>query len=538
MKMKGMIVVAAMLAAVSVQALNWSLTPGNWTDDAVAGWGGSEPTSGEMANINGTVEITAGAGHDEVCAELRLGHSGGTSNTLNMTGGSLTHTSANVGYNAVGVVNLTGGSINSSSSVGIGAGSAATGTVVVDGSGASWTSESILYVGNSGSGSLTVSDGGAFSDTFAYLGRLAGSDGAVAVSGSNSTWTTSGGAQIGATGTGDLTISSGGAASFGGRCDIGANIGGFGTITVSDAGSTLVATNNAFRLGFNGNGVLSIANGGAVTFGGGDFTVGHGLSATGMVTVAGSGSLLTVDDELLVGISSGSMGVLTITNGASVFVADTHITRLRHASGSAAVVTVDGIDSVLDTGKFDIGWGGTNVNATLNITGGGLVASTDLFVSPVATNAVIQMATNGMLALLGDGSASIAAFLDLLRESSSSDNIKYWNGVIWNNLIYATLGSDATLVYHTSGDLNGYTVLTVLANELEIGDISITADGTDAIIGWDGTLGATYTLQSDADLVVPPSWGDVETGIPGINGSMSATSTATAVKSFYRLIIK
>ena len=539
-KIKGMISVAVMLAAASVQAANWGLSSGNWTDDAIGGWDTGEPESGDMANVHaGIVQITAG--NDEVCNELRLGNTGENTGTLEMSGGSLTHTNANVGLNGIGTVNITGGSINSAGSVSIGGNLTGTGTVTVDGSGASWTSATTLYVGNVGSGSLTVTNGGAFTNASTYVGRLADGVGSATVTGAGSTWSSSASCQIGATGTGELMVSLGAAVSMHGRCDVGANIGGFGTITVSDAGSTLVATNNALRVGYNGDAVLSISDGGSVITGAGDFTVGHGLSSTGIVTVAGSGSSLTIDDEMIIGISSDSMGVLTITNGAIVSVlgtTKTNITRLCHLSGSTALIVVDGLGSIWNTDQLDIGWGGTNVNATLNITGGGLVTSKDLFISPVATNAVIRMATDGMLALQGDGSASIAAFLDLLREDSSPDNIDYWNGAAWDDIANATLGADATLVYHTSGNLNGYTVLTVFAKELAVGDISITVDGTDAIIGWDGTFGATYTLQSDTDLVVSPSWGDEQTGISGFTGAMSATSTTTSAESFYRVIIE
>ena len=72
----------------------------------------------------------------------------------------------------------------------------------------------------------------------------------------------------------------------------------------------------------------------------------------------------------------------------------------------------------------------------------------------------------------------------------------------------------------------------------EIGDISIDIDGANAIITWTGTNDVSYALQFDADLVESPSWTNEATGIPGVNGAMSATSAATAVKSFYRVILE
>ena len=73
--------------------------------------------------------------------------------------------------------------------------------------------------------------------------------------------------------------------------------------------------------------------------------------------------------------------------------------------------------------------------------------------------------------------------------------------------------------------------------EPPIGDISIAIDGSDAIITWAAGSGS-YALQSDANLVEAPSWGDVQTNIPGVDGSMSATTTTTAAESFYRIILE
>jgi hypothetical protein len=66
---------------------------------------------------------------------------------------------------------------------------------------------------------------------------------------------------------------------------------------------------------------------------------------------------------------------------------------------------------------------------------------------------------------LGDGSVSIAAFMGLMTDAiddlNNTKNIDYWNGSAWDDLDNATPGSDVDLTYHTSGDLSGYTVLTV-----------------------------------------------------------------------------
>ena len=66
----------------------------------------------------------------------------------------------------------------------------------------------------------------------------------------------------------------------------------------------------------------------------------------------------------------------------------------------------------------------------------------------------INMATGGMLALFGNGSASLAAFLGLV---GGTDAIRYWDYSIsdWAAIAGATYGDDYTLSY-----LSGYTTLT------------------------------------------------------------------------------
>jgi hypothetical protein len=65
-----------------------------------------------------------------------------------------------------------------------------------------------------------------------------------------------------------------------------------------------------------------------------------------------------------------------------------------------------------------------------------------------------------MLALRGSGSDSLNQFLDL---AYGTDAIRYWDASIenWSLLTNATYGDDYTLEYLTTGELAGYTLLTV-----------------------------------------------------------------------------
>ena len=105
---------------------------------------------------------------------------------------------------------------------------------------------------------------------------------------------------------------------------------------------------------------------------------------------------------------------------------------------------------------------GTNGNATLAITGGGLVSVGGALTIDEDQDGdrFLNMATGGMLALDGDVDGSIAEFLGIVE---GTDAIRYWDysTLDWADITSATYGVDYTLEYLTEGDLAGYTVLTV-----------------------------------------------------------------------------
>ena len=72
----------------------------------------------------------------------------------------------------------------------------------------------------------------------------------------------------------------------------------------------------------------------------------------------------------------------------------------------------------------------------------------------------LNMVTGGKLALAGNADASLADFLDLIE---GTDAIRYWDTTVhdWADITGATPGTDYTLEYLTTGDLAGYTLLTV-----------------------------------------------------------------------------
>ncbi|MBN1555576.1 MAG: PEP-CTERM sorting domain-containing protein [Phycisphaerae bacterium] len=278
--------------------------------------------------------------------------------------------------------------------------------------------------GHVGSGSLSISNGMTLSSDFGYIGMETGSLGVTTVDGTDSTW------------------------------NLGTNL----------------------RVGLEGNGTLNIMNGGTVNssgFGAGSH-IGYLTESSGVVNVDGEGSTLMENMSLFIGYIG--QGTLRITNGGRVETGGSPQTNFYHnyigggpesqlfgvPTGSGNVI-VDGEDSTwVNHEDLYVGYSG---QGTLNIFNGGLVSVVDILTIDFDGNgdSFINMASGGMLAIFGDGDASLEAFLGLVE---GTDAIRYWNDSIsdWDLLAAsAELGVDYTLEYISEGDLDGYTVLTVTA---------------------------------------------------------------------------
>ncbi len=245
-----------------------------------------------------------------------------------------------------------------------------------------------LAVGGNGHGNLTISNGGLVStgdtDNYGYsldVGVSAHGRGSVTITDANSTLSLDGSATIGNNGQGLLTIQNGGSLLLGGGIDIGLNPTGNGTVSVSDNNTVLIMGNGLLTVGDNGTGALNIVNGGAVSSNATDgynITAYLGLEAgsNGTVSVSGNGSTWTLAGGVFVGASGN--GTLAVANGGNVTIEKTdNFTRGLLAgvySGATGAVTVDGNNSLLDVklGSVILGWA-DGANGSLSITNGGTI---------------------------------------------------------------------------------------------------------------------------------------------------------------------
>jgi len=380
-----------------------------------------------------------------------------------------------------------------------------------------------------GTSTLTIAGSGSFSSTAnATIGYAATSKGILDIDGGTFSGASSNSLAVGNSGEGELNIRNGGTVLCG-TCYIGSAASGVGRISVEGGGSTLVSSGTKIRIGNNGSGALNISNGGSVAVA--QLYAGYSSGATGSITVDGSGStLVSSASPFVLGHNDSSTASLAIGNGGTVDSAGAVF--IGNASASAATAEVSGIGSTwrcpgsLRVGRYGVG--------TLIITEGGLVIVGELTIDEnLNADGVVRMNSDGMLAVADGGTTAttLAGFLALV---SGTDNIEYWNGAVWENITNATPGIDYVLgAYSDAG--TDYTKLTVFGSDLEIGKISVAVDGSDIIASWTGLDGVNFALQSKENLV-EDSWSDEVVWIPGVAGTMSTTSSASAVKSFCRLL--
>jgi T5SS/PEP-CTERM-associated repeat protein/autotransporter-associated beta strand protein len=424
-----------------------------------------------------------------------------------------------VGSLGNGTLDVTGGGLVTNTAGFIGASTGSTGAVTVSGtdsagnpSPSTWTNSDELRVGSLGNGTLDVTGGGLVTNSFTgYIGWDTGSIGAVTVSGTDSagnpspsTWTNSSQLFVGNLGNGTLDITGGGLVtnSIG---YIGDFTGSTGAVTVSgtdSAGNPSTWTNSGnLRVGESGNGRLDVTGGGLVTNSIG--YIGDFTGSTGAVTVsgtdsAGNRSTWTNSNNLRVGESGN--GRLDVTGGGLVTNRDGTI---GSDTGSTGAVTVSGTDSAgipstwTNSRELRVGTFG---DGRLDVTGGGLVSVGDLLAidADADGDSFLNMSTGGMLALYGgNADDSLSQFLDLVQGTKA---IRYWDSSLadWRPITVATPGEDYTLEYLTTGDLAGYTLLTVgqlpgLPGDYNGNGVVDAADYTT----WRDRLGQTFTLTNE-----------------------------------------
>jgi len=317
--------------------------------------------------------------------DLIVGYDG-YSNSLTISNGA---TVLNEEYYYGGVIGYNSDSSNNS--------------VLVTGSNSLWNNSGDLIIGYDGySNSLTISKGATVENGSSSYGGVIGlnsdsSNNSVLVTGTNSLWNNSGDLIVGLDGSGNsLVISNGGKVSNA-YSQFGAVI---GLNTDSSNNSVMVSgpqslMNNALGI-INGSGgsgnILVISNSGVVASGYGVISS-TSLSSNNSVLVSGSGSLWTNINTLTVGAEGN--GTLTLANGGTVVAAFLTIASQSGSSGTLNIGRLGTNDSAASLTTPTINFGAGTGTLNFNQSGTATISSTISSGIVESTRVVPEMTTNG-----------------------------------------------------------------------------------------------------------------------------------------------
>ncbi|KZL06558.1 Extracellular serine protease precursor [Pseudovibrio sp. Ad26] len=239
--------------------------------------------------------------------------------------------------------------------------------------GATLTGNLFISVGGPETAALTIADGSDVSArTYTLVAKDAGSSGAVTVTGPDSRFRVGGAFSIGGDGNGTLSVLEGGlvTSAYG---EIGDRTGSTGAVEVTGEGSHwknyfgLNTEGISLYVGTQGTGTLTIAESGRVTSQKG--VIGADTDSSGDVVVTGDGSLWENSHYLNIGLLGN--GTLTISDGGVVDVENSvHLGRLTDSSGTLNIGAAAGDTAqaagILDAAavKFGDGTGVINFNHT------------------------------------------------------------------------------------------------------------------------------------------------------------------------------
>lgn len=399
--------------------------------------------SGRVISVNGYVGGVPGGGN-------------GASNSVLVTdSGSVWKNSGSlsIGWSGAGnglVVN-NGGQVNSAVGGRVGnLSSSSWNSVLVTGTGSSWSNGGTLFVGRFGSSNtFVISGGGVVScgtgeGASGYLGYdIGSSSNSVLVTGNGSVWTNGDLLYVGYSGAGNaLTVSNGGqvidSASYVGYNSSSSN----NSVSVTGTGS--IWSNDFSVIGYSGpSNSLVIKDGGQV-FSGGSVVGLNSSSSNNNVSVTGLGSLWRNDSSLSFSASSSSSS-LVISNGGKVLV-DYKSPAL--GSGIGANNGTNNSTLVVDGGVLQCGdrWlvGGlfanTGLSNVLLVAGGTVVVASKLF---VACGNSIKLDGGSILVT----NASATAVLDVRGKFVLSDGTLRVDTLVMTNSCAQFIRTGGTLIY-------------------------------------------------------------------------------------------
>ena len=440
--------------------------------------------------------------------DLYVGNEG-TGNSLIVSNGGTV--SANILGSNRGVV--LGGTANSSNN-----------TVVVTGTGSSLSNNFDLYVGLSGSGnSLLISNGGVVSANstgsaqgIVLGGAASSSNNMVVVTGSNSYLTTPHTLAVGGYGSGNTLVISNAAQVMDSIGFIGYGVGSFENTTLVSGTNSLWSNSLGLFIGNEGDGTLTLVNGGVV------------ISSAGVSLASSNGSTGTLNIGSLGGNdSAGTIYASTISFGSG-----SGTINFNQSNTATLTSSISGLGKVQQ-----LGLGGTIISGNNNFTGTTLIragtllaASTNalggstvsmggaasLATLALATNlnvSSLTWATNGVIALIqGTHTLTVAGMTNSAGTNDGANVFQFLNTGLsnaTNTLINFASQSDFTTNSFSVSGISGYS-------------FGLTSNNVTAFISTDANLVVSDSVMINDTLTVSSLTID-STGILRGTGTLSLT---------------
>ncbi len=477
----------------------------------------------------GTLTVAAGALFSNLSGITTIGgHTGGLG-TLAVAG---SNAQANLGSLVVGGLGSgtlsvgASGNVTTTQDITIAAGTNSLSLLSVSGAGANLTDGGNLVVGEGGHGNLIVQSNGSVGVASGSLviGDAKGSTGSVALGGALAASLEIGqGITIGNAGTGTLDLlANAGLSLAAGTIDIGAAVGGIGTLALAASGVTLTAP-GAIVVGGSGTGTLQIIAGTSLSATAGSMIIGASSGGVGVVTVSGAAAAASLGGLIIGGAGTGT---LAISAGGTVM--DT-TTVIGQGTGVGALMLNGIATRLVDSGNLIVGATGDGTvsvqgGATLQVNSGavliGAAASASAGVTLAGTGTPLQIGTSLTVGQSGSGTLSVQAGVTLdvnggfvtvgAAVGGSGDIILAGTGPVFAAGLDMTVGSagDGTLSIGAGAGLS-------VAGSLDVG----------AVQGGIGTitlLGSHSALTAAANVTV----GDSGTGAVTVDaaGSLNISS--------------
>ena len=496
------------------------------TGDITVQDGASLTAAGELRvgwadGSTGTVNIESGA--TVTSGNGVIGNEANATGTVTVTGAHSTWTNSDeivVGESGTGTLRVEAGATVTNAHEGtVGHLAGSHGTVTVTGPGSTWTNGSELVVGWSGTGEMTIANGGKVTNTNGFLGARDGGSGTATVTGPGSTWESSSQLILGyGASTGVLTIENGGEViNSNGRIGLSAN--STGTVTVIGANSTLTDNGSLLRVGYDGTGTLTIADGGQVTIG-----TETGGVYDGVLNIAtNAGSRGTLNIGAAEGSSAAAAG--TLKAASVVFGNGTGEIVFNHtSSGLQFDSAISGNGAVKVLAGTTVFTGASSYSGATTITEGTLRAgAANAFSgnSAVAVGAAGTLDLNNYDQTIGglSGSGTVSLGSGMLTVNSAADST--FSGTISGT---GGLTKDGSGVLTLSGDSDYSGATTINGGTLRAGAVNVFSENSIVTVNANGTLDLNNFDQTIVDLS--------GTGMVVLGSATLTVTNNTAVNDF------